>query len=101
MMKHVALVALAGFLASGIEGTPTITTIAGTGTRDFCGDGGPATAACFEPYDVAIDSAGALLIVDGFNNRIRRVDATGTINTIAGNGIGGFCGDGGPATSAC
>ncbi|HUO83690.1 MAG TPA: hypothetical protein VM534_01125, partial [Thermoanaerobaculia bacterium] len=82
-------------LASGI-----ITTVAGNGLRGYTGDGGPATAARMDnPWDVAIDAAGNLFIADTINDRIRRVSAeTGIISTVAGNGNGGFSGDGGSAT---
>jgi trimeric autotransporter adhesin len=83
--------------------TKIITTIAGTGgTGGFGGDGGPATAASLNyPSDVVIDRSGNLYIADGGNARIRRVDAaTKIIATVAGTGIGGFSGDGGPAVAA-
>jgi sugar lactone lactonase YvrE len=77
----------------------TITTVAGGGKGPL-GDGGPATSATLgSPVGVAVDSAGNLYIADSWSNRIRKVSA-GTITTVAGNGIGGFSGDGGPATSA-
>jgi DNA-binding beta-propeller fold protein YncE len=80
----------------------TITTAVGTGERGFAGDGGPATAAQVNgPFDLAFDRAGNLYFADTFNHRIRRVDASsGVISTLAGNGSGGFVGDGGPATAA-
>ncbi len=79
----------------------TITTVAGNGTYGFGGDGGPATSASFRsPMAVALTSDGGFLIADYVNNRIRKVSAAGTITTVAGNGISGFSGDGGPATSA-
>ena len=78
-----------------------ITTVAGNGTAGFSGDGGPATAAELHgPFGVVLDSAGNLYIQDTLNARIRKVDATGTITTIAGNGTFGYSGDGGPATAA-
>jgi hypothetical protein len=79
-----------------------MTTFAGTGTFGFSGDGGPATSAKLnQPIGVAVDGSGNLLIVDWFNGRVRRVNAsTGIITTVAGNGTIGFSGDGGPATSA-
>ncbi len=78
----------------------TITTVAGNGTASFSGDGGPATSASInEPWAVAVDSAGNLYIADYANNRIRKVSG-GTITTVAGNGVVGFSGDGGPATNA-
>src|SRR5437773_840096 len=83
-------------------GTGTITTVAGTGTGGFSGDGGPATAAELSgPRGVAVDGAGNLFIADTGNSRIRRVDAgTGTITTVAGGGTGASGGDGGPAAPA-
>jgi sugar lactone lactonase YvrE len=74
--------------------------VAGNGFAGFNGDGGPATVAQLNnPSGVALDAAGNLFIADGRNNRIRRVDAAGTITTVAGGGSEGL-GDGGPATSA-
>src|SRR3989442_1226667 len=77
-----------------------ITTVAGTGSCGFSGDGGPATRAALNfPYTVALDGAGNLYIADSFNCRVREVSG-GTITTVAGTGNCGFSGDGGPATSA-
>ena len=79
----------------------TVTTVAGTGVAGFGGDGGPATAAQLNsPFAVAVDPSGNLLIADSNNNRVRRVDASGMIATVAGTGPAAFGGDGGPATSA-
>ena len=82
--------------------TGIITTMAGTGVAGFNGDNQPATAAQVNiPRDVAVDGVGNLLIADGSNNRIRRVDAqTGIITTVAGTGVLGFNGDNQPATAA-
>src|SRR5439155_1570189 len=82
--------------------TGVITTVAGKESSGFSGDGGPATAAeLYLPAGVTFGAAGDLFIADQQNNRIRRVDATaGIITTVAGNGSGGFGGDGGPATAA-
>ena len=75
----------------------------------FAGDGGPATQARFDlPFaqatdpcgHVTYDRAGDLLVVDTGNNRIRKIDSTGTITTIAGTGTAGYAGDGGPAIAA-
>ncbi len=79
-----------------------IRTVAGNGTLAFSGDGGPATSAAFDdPVSVFVDSSGNIFIADDVDHRIREVTAaTGIIQTVAGNGISGFSGDGGPATSA-
>ena len=89
-----------------------IYTVAGDGSAGFSGDGGPATdAELSRPTGVAVDGAGNLVIADQDNNRVRVVAAktgsfygqamtAGDIYTVAGTGIGGFSGDGGPATSA-
>ncbi|MGI5335978.1 RICIN domain-containing protein [Streptomyces sp. CA-181903] len=78
-----------------------IKTVAGTGDAGFDGDGGPAASAPLNfPREVAVDSAGAVYIADASNHRIRKVATDGTITTFAGNGTGGFGGDGGPATEA-
>ena len=78
-----------------------ITTIAGTGTSGFSGDGGPAISAeLYYPNAVAVDSIGNIYIADLDNERIRKVDTLGIITTIAGNGISGYSGDGGPADTA-
>jgi sugar lactone lactonase YvrE len=82
------------------HGTQVITTVAGSGSGAFSGDGGPATSAGMETAGVAVDSAGNFFIADFANNRVRKVDTGGTITTFAGNGTGAFSGDGGPATSA-
>jgi len=78
-----------------------ITTVAGTGVQGFSGDGGAATAAQLSiPFAVAPTADGGFLIADIDNERIRKVSAAGTIATVAGNGVSGFSGDGGPATAA-
>lgn len=80
-----------------------ISTVAGTGTKGYAGDGGPAVRARLnEPYEVRFDPAGNLLVVERMNHCVRRVDAkTGVISTVAGTGgKPGFGGDGGPATAA-
>ncbi|MGH3371160.1 MAG: hypothetical protein ACRDPR_14310, partial [Nocardioidaceae bacterium] len=85
-----------------VDAGGTITTVAGTGTFGFSGDGGPATAARLnEPAGVDVDAAGNLYIADYANQRVRKVDTSGNISTVAGDGTAGFCGDAGPATSAC
>jgi hypothetical protein len=79
-----------------------LTTVAGSGTQGFSGDGGAAIAAQLDsPHAVVLDSAGNLFIADTHNHRVRRVDAiTQTISSVAGTGSAGFSGEFGPATSA-
>lgn len=81
--------------------TGIITTIAGSGTEGFSGDGGAAADASLAwPQDVAFDSAGNLYIADTGSHRIRRVDTDGVIRTYAGTGAAGYSGDGGAAADA-
>jgi sugar lactone lactonase YvrE len=82
--------------------TGIITTVAGTGSKGFSGDGGPATSARLRyPFSVYVDSAGNIYIVDTFNYRIRKVDGqTQIITTVVGDGDAKFQGDGGLATEA-
>jgi hypothetical protein len=86
-----------------------ISTYAGDGAPGYRGDDGPATRAQLSsPTGLALDALGNLYIADSGNNVIRRVSTAGVITTVAGNvaadqasgGLGGFAGDGGPATSA-
>ena len=81
---------------------PRISTIAGNRTYGYSGDGGPATSASFnQPQGLAVDINGNLYIADMNNGRIRKVTiGTGVITTVAGNGVHGYSGDGGPAISA-
>ena len=84
-----------------IDAAGIITTVAGSGGTGFAGDGGPAKAAqLFGPSGVAVDGSGNLYIADAFNFRVRRVDKSGTLTTIAGNGSATYSGDGGPALLA-
>ena len=78
-----------------------IATVAGDGAGRFAGDAGPATGASLNiPEDLALDGAGNLLIADSGNNRVRKVDSSGIISTVAGTANNGFSGDGGLATQA-
>ncbi len=79
----------------------TISTVAGSGTAGFAGDGAAAGSAQLNlPFAVAVDAAGNLYIAEFANNRVRKVTAGGTISTLAGNGISGYSGDGGQALGA-
>src|ERR1700677_254828 len=78
----------------------TINTYAGNRTAGFSGDGGAPTSAQFNlPLGLTFDSSGNLYIADSFNQRIRKISG-GSISTVAGNGTGGYTGDGAAATSA-
>jgi hypothetical protein len=78
-----------------------ITTFAGNGTPGYVGDSGAATSAELQnPAGLAFDSVGNLYIADSGNNVIRKVDTSGTIATVAGNGTAGYSGDGLAATQA-
>ncbi len=89
-------------LAPGFAQTAgTIQTIAGNGSPNYSGDGGPALQAGLNvPVEVYLDKSGNLFITDQYNNRIRKVAPDGTITTVAGTGVAGFSGDGGPAVDA-
>ena len=78
-----------------------INTYAGTGASGYSGNGGPATAAELDQADgITIDAANNVYIGDQFNDRIRVITTAGIINTIAGTGVAGSTGNGGPATAA-
>nr|WP_263419296.1 SMP-30/gluconolactonase/LRE family protein [Terriglobus albidus] len=93
-----------------VDGSGIITTVVGNGntsgtgctsTSDVCGDGGPAQLAyVHNPEAVQVDLQGNLYFSDSYNQRIRKVDPSGTITTIAGTGVAGSSGDGGAAVSA-
>ena len=84
-----------------VDTSGIITTVAGNENQGFSGDGGPAVdASLYNPFGVAVDSKGNIFIADEFNNRIRKVDTSGIITTVAGNGNQGFSGDNGPAVDA-
>ncbi|HTB06022.1 MAG TPA: T9SS type A sorting domain-containing protein [Bacteroidia bacterium] len=84
-----------------INNAGVMSTVAGNGTASYGGDGGSATVAKLNyPQGIAIDSSGNIFIADAFNNRIRKVNTSGIISTVAGNGTAGYSGDGGAATAA-
>jgi len=84
-----------------IDGSDVLTTVAGDGLRGFAGDGTEAVRARLGfPAALAVDADGAVLIADEMNHRIRRIDPSGVIDTVAGDGSRGGDGDGGPADRA-
>lgn len=92
---------LVGLFMPMLFAAQKIYTVAGTGTLGYSGDGGLATQAQLNrPNSIAFAAAGNMYIADQSNYRIRKVNTSGQISTIAGDGITGFAGDGGPAVSA-
>lgn len=89
-------------LACAGQESATIDSPIGNGKQGDSGDGGPAAAAMLDqPFDVTTDGQGRVIFSDTFNHRIRRFDPkSGLIETIAGSGLKGFSGDGGPALKA-
>jgi len=84
-----------------VDPSGTITTVAGTGEAGFSPDGTPGHAARLDtPWGIGLDLEERLLIGDGANHRIRRLEPDGTLTTLAGSGRPGFAGDGGPALEA-
>ena len=107
------LLALLLLLAPAFSQTAgTISTVAGSGVAGFNGDDKPALQASLnfglgevsldeeDIIHITVDAAGNLYIPDRDNHRIRKVNTSGTISTVAGNGTYAFTGDNGPATSA-
>jgi len=95
------LLALSVFAGRALAQINVISTAAGNGTGGYSGDGGGATAAQLSaPFGTAVDSAGNFYIAEWLNHRVRKVDTSGSITTVAGIGVGGYGGDGGPATEA-
>ena len=82
--------------------TKRVTDIAGKGQKGYAGDGGPATEALLSaPHELVFDAKGDLYFAERDNNVIRKVDMkSGIISTVAGTGMAGYSGDGGPATRA-
>ncbi|MES2702627.1 MAG: T9SS type A sorting domain-containing protein [Bacteroidota bacterium] len=89
------------YLIRKIDTAGIITTIAGTGTQGYSGDGGAATAArLYYINNIAVDQHNRIYIVDAYAT-LRRIDSSGVISTVGGtHGVTGFSGDGGPATLA-
>lgn len=99
MLRLIALIAVGISLSAQTPGN--IQTIAGNGSTFYSGDGGPAIQAGLNvPVGVSTDRSGNLFVTDQFNHRIRKITPDGKISTIAGTGVAGFSGDGGPAINA-
>ncbi|MDB6155299.1 MAG: pknD 5 [Chthoniobacteraceae bacterium] len=99
-LRSLLLVALFSGHAINVSAAQ-ISTVAGSGTKGFSGDSGPATQSQIAgPDGICSSSDGAVYICDTENQRIRKVSRDGTMATVAGNGTRGYSGDGGPATVA-
>lgn len=84
-----------------VDANGVITTFAGTGVSGFSGDGQPALRTQFNvPRGIGVDKNGSVYVSDTNNYRVRKIDPTGVVTTIAGTGVAGFSGDGGSAISA-
>jgi hypothetical protein len=84
-----------------VDAAGIISTLAGTGSAAYSGDGGAAAlAALHKPRTIAIDSSNNIYIADQDNHRIRKIDGTGNISTIAGTGTSGYGGEGVLATAS-
>lgn len=98
---NVYVAQLLNSVVARVDTNGLVTIAAGVGTGGFSGDGGPATQAALSyPNGVGFDGFGELYIADRNNSRIRRVDKSGIISTVAGTSVAGFFGDGGYATNA-
>ena len=88
-------------IATLLGPSSTITTVVGNGSSGYSGDGAAAVNAQLTwPDGVAVDAAGDIYIADTYNDVVRKVDTTGVISTVAGNGTWGYSGDGQAATNA-
>jgi len=100
-LGHVLYLGNGGRRSGASAVAPSIVSIAGTGKSGFGGDGGPATVAQFSAIEsVAVGPDGSVYVADLDNHRVRRIDTSGIVTTVAGTGTAGFSGDGGPATQA-
>jgi len=103
-MKKIALLAIATIVLSfrfTKTSAQTITTFAGSDSSGYSGDGGAATLARLgSPRGIAIDNMGSIYFTDFYCHCVRKINTSGVINTIAGNGSPGYSGDGGAATAA-
>ena len=101
MKRHIPFLLIVALSANLSAAGWTISTFAGNGAAGFSGDGGTATAAQVDnPFGVVRGPDGALWFCEYTGQRIRKVNADGTIHTMAGNSKKGYSGDGGPALQA-
>lgn len=87
------------FVIRRITASNIISTVAGSGTSGYSGDGGAATAANISHNGIAVDALGNIYFSD-YNFNVRKINTSGIISTIAGNGTAGYSGDAGAATAA-
>jgi len=92
----------AAAFAGGNCGKNMLWTAAGNGATSYGGADGRTSLAVGlnQPWGLAVDSANRIYVADGSNHAVRRIDADGVVTTVAGTGVAGFSGDGGPATAA-
>jgi trimeric autotransporter adhesin len=96
-----ALYAAAGEFIRTLDPDGQVRIVAGCGRYTNYGDGSPATLArLYRPFGIVLDAGGNLYVADQANNRVRRIDPSGTIRAFAGTGSAGFSGEEGPATAA-
>lgn len=99
-LRHLVLLAMS-FFGAALFAADVVTTFCGNGTASDTGDGGQASAATVnDPVALVRDSSGNLYFTEASGHRVRKIDTTGVITTIAGTGVAGYSGDGGPATAA-
>ena len=92
---------LSGYRVGKLDSARRMSTVAGTGIRGYSGDGGLATQAqLYYPSQISIDRVGNLYIAESYSHAVRKVNRSGIITTVAGNGIIGLGVDGKPATQA-
>jgi len=100
-LASATLGATTGWSQSSAPKSYVVLNFAGTGEKGFDGDGGPASEAqLFDPWGLALDHSGSLFIADQLNHKIRKIEADGTISTVAGTGTPGYSGDSDAATAA-
>lgn len=96
------VVEMAGNRITVLDAAGRASVLAGTGEKGYAGDGGPAAQARFNgPHHLLLGPDGALYVADTWNYAVRRIDlATRQVTTVAGTGVKGYSGDGGPARAA-